>query len=301
MKVFVTGATGFLGSAVTRTLLAHGHTVVALARSPTSASKVKVFGASPLIGNLTDLALLTKAAEDCDAVIHTAFHHDFLSPSYDFPAAAREDREALQALVDGVRGTNKPIVAANGLPGGKPNTILLETDEKGPGPRTGAEELFKKAAGDGVRGITIRLGPSVHGDGDYAFIPTLIDGARKNGFAMYVDENAFWSPVHRDDAAELFRLAIEKDLPGGTVLHGSEDPACNTKNIAEVIARKVGVEVKQVTKQEAMGLYGFIGMAFGTYLVGSNELTKKLTGWEVQQKGLLADLEEGTYFSTPGV
>lgn len=296
MKVFVTGATGFLGQAITRTLLAHGHSVVALARSTASADKVKAAGSIPLVGSLADVALLTKAAQDCDAVIHTAFHHDFLSPSYDFPAAAKQDLAALQAFVDGVKGTSKPIVAANGLIGGKPNTVMLETDEKGPGARTPAETLFRDAAKEGVRGITVRLGPSVHGDGDYAFVPALIDGAKKNGYAMYVDDKAYWSPVHRDDAAELFLLAIEKELPGGTVLHGAEDDVVNTKDIAEVIGRKLGVEVKQITKQEAMGLYGFIGVAFGTYIVASNEVTKRLTGWEVKQKTLLADLEEGTYF-----
>lgn len=292
MKVFVTGATGFVGSAVTRTLLSHGHSVVGLARSEESANKIKAAGATPLLGTLHDHAILTQAAKDVDAIIHTAFIHDFLSPTFDAARNAQVDVDALKAMVEGIRGTNKPLVATNGMMDGPKDRPIAEDDVKSGENRVAVEDYFREQGKQGVKTIMIRLAPSVHGPNDWGFVPALIGSAKRNGFSMLVDESVNWIGVHVKDAAELYRLAIEKDIPGGTFLHAVEDQPTPTKAIAELIAEKTGVPVKKVTTQEAMGMLGFIGLAFSQDLSAQKAKTVELTGWKVKEPGLLEDMKD---------
>lgn len=202
----------------------------------------------------------------------------------------------MKAIVAGIKGTNKPFVATNGLMGGPTDRPIKENDVKAGRVRTAPEDYFREAARDGVKTITIRLAPSVHGDGDWGFIPILIKGAKRNGFAMLVDETKSWVGCHVDDAADLYRLAIEKDLAGGTVLHAVEDEIAPTKDIAELIATKTGLPVKNVSPDEAKDLFGFIGVAFAQDLWADKKKTVKLTGWQVKQVTLIEDMKKGRYF-----
>lgn len=298
MKVFITGASGFIGTAVTKELLSHGHTVIGLARSDKSAQKLKALGATPLSGSLDDLATLTAGAKAADAVIHTAFIHDFTSPDHDFNRNAAKDIAALEALAEGVRGTTKPLISSHGTLVGKDGTVLMESTPKEPGnPRNDAEDLFKKLGEEGLKAITIRCSPSVHGVGDPNFVPALIAGAKASGESIYVDENAKWPTVALNDVAVLYRLAVEKadGIPNGQVLHGIGSEH-STKEIAELIGRKLGVPVKKVSLEEAMKRFGFIGWALATNNPATKVETEKLTGWKTEGLTLLEDMEKNYTF-----
>jgi len=301
MKVFVTGASGFLGSAITRTLISHGHTVTALSRSSASAAKLTSLGATPLPGSLEDLGLLTSAARDADAVIHVAFIHDFSAANHDFIANCQKDVEALRALGEGLKGSGKVLVSAGNLGGGPVGRAFLENDPKDSSdPRKAAEDVLNEMAKEGVRGITVRLPPTVHGADDWGFITTLIDTAKTSGHSIVVDEgNTKWVAVHKNDAAELFRLAVESNdsaLPGGSVLHAVENVRTQTNDIAQLISEKVGVPVKRVSADEAKGLFGFMGLALGMEFAVGKEATVKATGWKIKEAGLLEDMNSGSYF-----
>ncbi|KAF2182744.1 NAD-dependent epimerase/dehydratase [Zopfia rhizophila CBS 207.26] len=298
MKVFVTGASGFVGTQVTKELLKHGYEVLGLARSDASAQKLKSLGATPHPGSLDDLASLTAGAKAADAVVHMAFIHDFLAPDHDFARNCATDIAALEALAEGVRGTNKVFINTHGTIVGKDGAVLTETTPKEPGlPRNASEDLFVKFGQEGLKAITIRLSPSVHGVGDPSFVPALIGGAKATGESIYVDENARWPSVSKYDAAVLYRLAIEnaEKIPNGQFLHAIEDVSHLTKDIAELIGKKLGVPVKQVTMEEAIKRLGFIGYALSTNNLVTKEETEKLTGWKIKGNTLLEDIEEN-YF-----
>lgn len=293
MKVFITGASGFVGSCVTRELIAHGHTVFGLARSETSAAKLKALGATPVQGSLDDLTGLTAAARDADAIIHAAFIHDFADPEHSLTRNVAKDVEALKALAEGVRGTGKVLINTHGTMAGPKGQILTESTAKLPGiERNASEDLFQTLAKEGLNVVTIRLPVTVHGEGDPNFIPAMLHFAKQNGYAAYVgDGSQRWPHVHKLDAAVMYRLAVETPLPKGQVLHPS-DVEVTVKSIAEVIGKKLGVPVKSVEPEEIQKSLGFIGWAMGTDNPISKEVTVRLTGWKTSQIGVLEDVEK---------
>ena len=287
MRVFVTGASGFIGSAIVHELIAAGHRVLGLARSDATAKSVAAAGAEVLRGSLEDLDGLGRAAAASDGVIHTAFIHDFSK----FAASVETDKVAIEALGAALAGSGRPLLVTSGVLG-------TPTEDDSPPdaiPRK-SEQAGLSFASKGVRAIVIRLPPSVHGDGDHGFVPALIRGARANGFATYVGEgqNA-WSAVHRLDAARLYRLALEKGTTGAKY-HGVADRGVATKEIAEIIGRRLSVPAVSKTPEEAAALFGFIGHVLGMNGQSSSERTREILGWSPTHVGLVADLEKGTYF-----
>lgn len=296
MRVFITGATGFIGSAIVRELLDTGHRVVGLARSDASAAALASAGADVLRGTLDDLEILRRGAAAADGVIHTAFIHDFT----DFAAAAATDRCAAEVLGTALEGSNRPFVIASGILGLSPGRVATEQDTGDVGraasPRLATEAWAIELAARGVRSAAIRLSPSVHGRGDHGFVPRLIDIARTTGVSGYVgDGSSRWSAVHRVDAAHLFRLALER-APGGTRLHGVGDETLPVRAIAEVIGRHLNVPVVSIPPDQASEHFGFLGQLLQIDQPASSEWTRQHMDWKPTQPGLIEDLEEGHYF-----
>ena len=287
MRVFVTGATGFIGSAIVQELLAAGHQVLGLARSDSGAKSVAAAGAEVQRGSLEDLDSLKSGAAAADGVIHTAFIHDFT----DFAANSKADKLAIEAMTAALAGSGKPFIVTSGCLG-------LRTEEDAPHadfPRK-SEQTGLAAVEQGVRAMVVRLPPSVHGDGDHGFVPALIKLARENGSSIYVGEGQnSWSAGHRLDAAKLYRLALEKGT-AGAVFHGVGDEGIPTRQIAEIIARRLNVPAVSKTPEEAAQLLGFIGRVLALGGPTSSALTQARLGWRPTQPGLIEDLEQGTYF-----
>ena len=287
MRVFVTGATGFIGSAIVQELLAAGHRVLGLARSDAGARSLASAGVEVHRGSLEDLDSLKRGAAEVDGVIHTAFSHDFS----DFAANARADKLAIEAMTATLAGSGKPFVVTSGALG-------LATEEDSPShafPRK-SEEAGLSAAAQGVRAMVLRLSPSVHGDGDHGFVPALIKAAREKGFAMYVGEGKnVWPAVHRLDAAKLYRLALERGTSGAR-FHGVADQGIPIRDIAEIIGRHLSVPAVSKTPEEAAEHLGFIGQVLGMGGMSSSALTQERLGWRPTQPGLIQDLEHGRYF-----
>ncbi len=297
MRVFVTGATGFIGSAIVRELLAEGHQVLGLVRSDASADALAAAGGEVLRGTLDDLDVLRAGAEHTDGVIHTAFRHDF----GDFEAANRTDREAILAMGDVLAGSDRPLVFAGGTGHVSPGGIAREDAQPRPpafgAPRAATEVAALALAERGVRVSVLRLPPSVHSDQDrHGFVRILIAVARHKGVSSYVDDGAArWAAVHQLDAAHLFRLALES-APAGSRLHGVGDEAVSTKEIAEIIGRHLDVPVSGVPMDKAFEHFGFVGPVFGLDIPASSVLTQKLLDWRPARPGLVEDLEAGYYF-----
>lgn len=292
MRVFITGATGFIGSAVVGELVRAGHRVVGLARSDAGASKLSEAGAGVHRGSLEDLDSLKRGAAEAEGVLHLAFHHDFDA----FGASCEKDRAAIEALGAALEGSNRPLVVSSGVLGlaqGRPGT---EEDEPSHAFPRKSEETGLSLVSKGVRAMVIRLSPSVHGDGDHGFVSHLIAKARENGFAAYVgDGHNRWPAVHRLDAARLYRLALERGTAGGRY-HGVAEEGVRLRDIAEIIGRRVSVPAVSRTPDEVVGALGFIGRIAAMDAAASNELTQERLGWRPTELGLLADLETGTYF-----
>ncbi|ADV23642.1 3-beta hydroxysteroid dehydrogenase/isomerase [Cryptococcus gattii E566] len=295
MKVFLTGASGYIGSHVTTVLLVAGHQLTAIARSDASAKKLEEQGVTVIRASLEDTEVLTKAASEADAVIHLAYIHDFSDYG---GRPAQVDYAAIRALATGLKGTNKPLVSTSGIP--SPGIrICTELDIGKYGPRAEAENILFEYTSQGVRTAVIRLPFTVHGDFDKAFILQIINQSRQKGNAAYVGEGGnHWPAVHVKDAAQLFRAAIEsKTLEGGKILHGVQDEGIPFKQIAEVVGKKLGVEPKSVADEEIGEYYTWLGMFVKMDFIGSSKLTREWLGWEPKEKGLLADLESSqTYF-----
>ncbi len=292
MKVFVTGASGFIGSATVRELVGAGHRVVGLARSDAAAGIITAAGAEVLRGALDDLDSLKRGAVASDGVIHTAFIHDFTN----FAASSATDRLAIETLGATLEGTNRPLVVASGVLGlaSKPGT---EDDSPGVDLPRKSEQTALAFAARGVRATCVRLAPSVHGDGDHGFVPRIIAVARKQGRAIYIgDGKNRWPGVHRFDAATLFRLALEKGAAGAR-FHGVGDEGVPIREIAGVIGRRLNVPVVSVTPEEASAALGLIGQVLAMDAVASNAKTRAALGWAPTHVGLLEDLERGTYFT----
>ena len=296
MRVFVTGATGFIGTAVVRELLTAGHKVLGLVRSDAGAEALARMDVESHRGELSDTESLAAGARACDGVIHTAFIHDFSQ----YEANAQTDQRALDAMASALEGTGKPLVATSGTAVLAPGRIGTEEDAPAPdglGHIRAASEVVLTAADRGVRVSVVRLPPSVHDRGDHGFVPTLIDVARRTGVAAYVGDGANrWPAVHRLDAARLFRLALEKAAPGSRV-HGVAEEGVPMRAIAEVIGRGLGVPVRGMSEDEASAHFGWMALFVAIDNATSSERTRHSLGWNPQQQGLLADLRDSGYFS----
>jgi nucleoside-diphosphate-sugar epimerase len=289
MRVFVTGASGWIGRALVPELLGSGHEVVGLARSGEAAATVAAMGADVLRGDLTDLDVLEKGAESADGVVHLAFGHDFGRMN----AAIRTDAAAVGAMSAVLTG--RPFVAASGTPmmPGRPSTE--QDDSVFAGPVAGRGDIARAVlatAERGVRASLVRLPRSVHGEGDaHGLIARLIALGREKGIAAYVgDGTQRWPAVHVVDAAHLFRLALEQ-APAGAVLHAVGDEGVRIRDVAEVVGRRLGLPVKSVTAEEL----GFLGGILAFDQPASAKTTRELLGWRPTQPGLLDDLEQGYY------
>ena len=291
MNVFVTGASGWIGSAVIPELIAVGHTVTGLARSDASAAKVETLGAQVVRGSLTQPDALRDAVAAADGVIHLAFPHENMN---DLVAAAATERQGGEAMLEALAGTGKPIVLASGTPivPGRPST---EDDNAPGGPmaaRGANAELVLASASKGVRPSVVRLPRSVHGEGDtHGFIAQLSRMFREAGAAMYVgDGTNRWCAVHVLDAAHLFRLALEK-APAGAVLHAVGDEGIPVKAIAEALATRLDLPTRSV-EAERLGFYGMLQTVDHSTTATK---TRQLLGWEPTHPGLLDDIAAGHY------
>ena len=296
MRVFVTGASGFIGSAVVRELLAAGHTVTGLARSDASAEALTAAGVAVHRGSLDDLDSLRAGAVAADGVCHLAFIHDFT----DFAANCATDLRAIEAIGEALAGTDKPFVVTSGTPGLADGRVATEEDHVEPGSfaaiRQPSELAAVALAERGVRSSVIRLPRSVHGTGDQGFVPQLIAVAREKGLSAYVgDGSARWPAVHRLDAARLYRWALES-APAGAQYHAVGDEALPLRELAGFIGRRLDVPTGSVPAERAVDHFGFLGLVASLDCPASNALTRKQTGWEPVEVGLIADLETGDYF-----
>jgi nucleoside-diphosphate-sugar epimerase len=297
MRVFVTGATGWIGSVVVGELLRAGHQVTGLARSDGSAARVTAAGAEVFTGSLEDTDGLRAAAAEADGVIHTGYVHDF-SPAGDPAAAAALDGRVIAAFGEALAGTGKPLVVASGLP--HPPAGGIATEEvrlQDPAHPRESEPAALAVAERGVRASVVRLPPSVHGEGDYWFIPIFIGVARKAGVSAYIGDGAnVWPAVHRVDAARLFRLALEQ-APAGTLLNAVADEGVPFREIAEVIGRHLRVPAKSIAPQDAPDQLGALAGFAAIDLPASSAITRQRFGWQPVEPGLIADLDEGHYFT----
>jgi nucleoside-diphosphate-sugar epimerase len=295
MRVFITGASGFIGSAIVQELLGAGHQVLGLARSEQSASALLAAGAQVHRGSLEDLDSLKRAAAEADGVIHAAFIHDFSN----FAANCATDQRAIAALGTALAGSGRPLVVTSGtMTAAVSGRASIEEDASNSTFARKSEEAGLATAASGVRATVVRLPPSVHGDGDHGFVPQLIRVAREKGFSTYVgDGKNRWPAVHRLDAARLYRLVLEQGATGAK-FHGVADEGVPTREIAEVIGRRLNVPVLSKSPEEAAALFGFIGHILAMDGPSSSTWTRETLGWRPTQIGLIADLEQGRYFET---
>ena len=300
MRVFVTGASGHIGSAVVPELLQAGHQVVGLARSDSSAAALAVAGAEVWRGDLDDLGGLREAAGAADGVIHLAFKHDLMAAG-EVAAAAAADFAAIEALASALEGTGKPLVISSGtlllaFAGitGRPGT---EADVAPGGGRADTENFVIGLAERGVRSSAVRLPPIVHSSLDHhGFAHILIGIARQAGVSAYVEDGANrWPSVHTLDAARVYRLALES-APAGSRLHAVADEGIPFRDIAAAIGRGAGVPVASISASDAAERFAFLGGLVGVDNPTSSEVTRKVLGWEPAHPGLIEDLEHGHYF-----
>jgi nucleoside-diphosphate-sugar epimerase len=299
MRVFVTGASGHIGSAVIPELLGSGHEVIGLARSDESAAKLAATGAKVRRGDLDDIDGLREAATAADGVIHLAFKHEAMR-SGDFEGAVGADLVALRAIGDALAGTGKPLVSTSGtmmLVFAGLDRVGTEADVIEAGPRVDAENGVIALAERGVRSSIIRLPPTVHSSLDHhGYIPTLIDIARSKGVASYVGEGSNrWSAGHTLDAAHLYRLALEA-APAGSRLHAVGDEGVPFRQITEAIGRHLDLPVTSIPSEEADAYFGFLGLFVQLDNPASSALTQDLLDWHPTHPGLIDDLDEGHYF-----
>ncbi len=293
MRVFVTGASGFVGSAVVAELIDAGHEVVGMARSDSSARHLKEVGARVHSGDLEDLDSLRAGAADADGVIHLAFRHDFS----DFAGAGELDRRAITAIGETLVGSDRAFVVTSGTAGYSPGRELTENDTAPTESPRVSERAALAFTGRGVRVSVVRLPPTVHGENDHGFVPRLITIAGEKGVSAHPgDGSNRWAAVHRLDAAKVFRLALG-NAPAGAVFHAVAEVGIATRDIAGVIGRHLAVPVEAVASEDAFDHFGWLGGFFSLDVPASSTLTRKELGWNPTRIGLLDDLEQGHYFS----
>ena len=296
MRVFVTGATGFIGQIVVEDLKAGGHQVVGLARSDEGAARLAAQGVEVRRGELTDPQGLAEGAREADGVIHTAFIHDFSK----FMENIEIDRRAVEAMLDAMAGSDKPFVGCSGTamiaPAGRAATEHDAPMSEGPaGGRGSTENLTMAAADRGVRSSVVRLAPSVHDVERQGLVSILGEIAHATGVSGYVGDGANrWPAAHRLDAARLFRMALENARPG-TRLHGVAEEGIPLKAIAEAVGQSVGVPVRSFTPEEAGAQFGWLTMFVMGDVTASSAVTQETFGWRPTHPGLLAGLSQGGY------
>jgi len=294
MKIFVTGATGFVGSAVVRELIDGGHQVLGLARSEASARSLAVVGAQAYRGDLTDLESLRSGAAGADAVIHMGFNHDFSN----YAAAVQTDTRAIETIGEALVGSGRRLVVTSGtLVLQRKGPLVTEDDTPDPAFPRKSEDAVLAVSARGVNVSVVRLPPSVHGDGDHGFVPRLIAIAREKGVSAYVGDGLNrWAAVNRLDAAHLYRLVVEKAPAGVSYYHGIGDEGIPTRDIAQVIGRRLKVPVVSKSGEEASNYFTWLGHFFAMDGAASSKGTREQLGWEPKEVGLIADLEHGSYF-----
>ncbi|OPH49687.1 3-beta hydroxysteroid dehydrogenase [Paenibacillus ferrarius] len=300
MRVFVTGATGFVGSAIVRELIDAGHEVLGLARSDAAAASLATAGAAAHRGSLDDLDSLRRGADAADGVIHTGFIHDFAN----FAASCETDRLAIEALGAALANSGRPLVVTSVSALLTPGRLGTEEDAattvSAAAHRVASEEAALSLVPHGVRVSVVRLPPSVHGDGDYGFVPAMINVARNKGVSAYVGDGANrWSAVHRIDAARLYRLALEA-APAGAKLHAIGDESVPVRDIASVIGRRLNVPLISQSPEEAADHFGWLAHFLSMDYPMSSALTQERLGWRPEQPTLLSDIDREQYFTTIG-
>ncbi|HEY0239567.1 MAG TPA: NAD-dependent epimerase/dehydratase family protein [Friedmanniella sp.] len=308
MHVFVTGGSGWVGSRLVPDLIAHGHTVAALARSDRSAAAVRSAGAQVVPGSLDDLEVLADAAASADAVVHLGFKHD-IAFTGGYELAARDDRTAIDVLADPLTGTGKALVVASGVlgvVGVGPGVVATEADgtadhdTEGPvsggGDRAATARHVLSFADRGIRASIVRLPPATHGVGDNGFTTTAVAAARTAGASAYVgDGSNRWPAVHRDDAATLFRLAAEH-APAGSVLHAVAEEGVAVRDVAEAIAAGLGVPAISVDESGIGRYLGFLAGFWSLDGPAASEITRDLVGWAPTGATWLDDLHGRSYY-----
>lgn len=287
MNVFVTGATGWIGSAVVQDLIGAGHQVTGLARNDEKAARLAASGATVLRATLDDLDALKNAASTADAVIHTAFNHDFSK----FPESAAQDQRVIEALGSALEGSERPLLVTSGLSGLPAGAT--EADLPDPASPRRSEVAARALKERGVRVATVRLAPSVHGIGDHGFIPIVIRLAREKGVSAYIgDGQNTWSGVYRLDVAKVYRLALEQGVTEA-VYHAVADEAVPFRNIASIIGRRLGLPVELREREH----FGWFATMAGGNMAASSARTRALLGWNPTGPSLLADLEQPAYYA----
>jgi nucleoside-diphosphate-sugar epimerase len=295
MRVFVTGASGWIGSATVDELLAAGHEITGLARSDASAAALQAKGVRVRRGDLDDLDSIREGAQAAEAVIHLANKHDWSNMA----ASAAAERAAIQTIGEALTGTGRPFLFASGVAGltqGRPATEDDPSPFHGPdSPRGGSENLALEFTGHGVHAVSLRFAPTVHGVGDHGFIATIAAVAREKGVSGYpADGTNRWAAVHRSDAARLVALGLAK-APAGSRLHAVAEQGISTRDIAQAIGRAFSLPVTSIAPDDVQGHFGWIGTFFSMDLAATSTATQELLGWEPTGPTLVKDLDAGAY------
>lgn len=298
MRVFVTGASGFVGSAVVQELIATGHHVLGMVRSEAAAEKLRAAGAEVYRGDLYDLESIRSGVTGCDAVIHTAFDHDFSK----FKANCETDRKVIGALASALAGSSRPLVITSGIGAlGGFDRVVTEDDQAKAGsdksPRIASEEAAQAAAALGVNTYIMRLPPTVHGRGDHGFVPMIIAMAREKRVSAYLGEgNNCWPAVHRFDAAALYRLIVEQ-TPALKVFHAVAEEGIRFKEIATAIGEGLNVPAEGKSGDEAAAHFTWFIHFAGMDCAASSAKSRAATGWQPKETGLIADMKNNGYFN----
>ncbi len=291
MKILVTGASGWIGSATLPRLVARGHEVVATARSDSAATTLSTAGVTVVRADLEDPESMTRAAEGCDAVIHLAYHHDFTQ----IDRAAEMDRSVLEGFGEVLAGSGSPLLVASGVLGVAQEGLARESDpQTGPFARSHTATWVTTLSDRGIQPVLMRFPPTVHGRGDIGFIRRFVEAARIRGMATYVDEGQTrWSAVHRDDAADLIVKVVER--PTESRVHAVGEEGVSMRDIAEAIGVSLGIPTVSISRDQAQAEMGFLGMLMTVDASASSELTQRVYDWRPEGPTLLEDVRNGAY------